>query len=94
MPTKANLFKKLIVDSALSPICKRGEETVMHALWTCPAANDAWAVAESPVQKWKSIGENFLFLWTELNSKLTEGKVVEVAAVMKSIWMRRNAHVF
>lgn len=57
LPTKASLFKKRIGDNANCPICNLESETIMHALWQCPAMNDVWVEKGSAVQKWLDIGE-------------------------------------
>ncbi|KAF5462969.1 hypothetical protein F2P56_018929, partial [Juglans regia] len=36
-----NLVKKKIVESDLCQICKREAESIVHAVWNCPAATDA-----------------------------------------------------
>jgi hypothetical protein len=40
LPTKLNLFKQKVVDSNFCPCCEREEETIIHALWECPSAQD------------------------------------------------------
>ncbi|XP_035543621.1 uncharacterized protein LOC118347698 [Juglans regia] len=43
LPTKENLFKRKIVTEKSCTICFAESETIMHAIWECPAANDIWA---------------------------------------------------
>lgn len=40
LATKNNLFIRKCVDNPLCPICLSEEETVLHAIWQCPTAND------------------------------------------------------
>lgn len=40
LATKKNLFCKKIIEDPSRPICFKGEESVMHILWQCPAANN------------------------------------------------------
>jgi len=42
LPTKCNLFRRNIVKDNNCPCCFREMETGLHALWTCPAAQDVW----------------------------------------------------
>lgn len=42
------------VKDATCPMCYREEETIMHILWSCPAARDVWAKKQSLVHKWYS----------------------------------------
>jgi len=39
------------VDSNLFPCCEREEETIIHALWECPSAQDVWGCKESFFKK-------------------------------------------
>lgn len=38
--TKENLLKKHIIDTSLCPVCEREQESLIHAIWDCPAAAD------------------------------------------------------
>ncbi|XP_062152012.1 uncharacterized protein LOC133860414 [Alnus glutinosa] len=40
LPTKQNLFKRQVVEDDRCPWCRQEEETIVHALWSCPAAQD------------------------------------------------------
>jgi hypothetical protein len=40
LPTKANIFYKKVVDNIKCPCCESDDETIIHALWECPAACD------------------------------------------------------
>jgi hypothetical protein len=42
LPTKQNLLKKGVVEDDLCPCCKIQEESIIHALWSCPSAQDVW----------------------------------------------------
>jgi hypothetical protein len=42
LPTNENLLKRKILTDALCPICKSEIESVGHALWIWPAAQDVW----------------------------------------------------
>ncbi|KAF5466911.1 hypothetical protein F2P56_016793 [Juglans regia] len=51
LATRKNLMTKRIVEDARCPICLQEEETVLHVLWQCPAANDVWSGSVKSVQK-------------------------------------------
>ncbi|XP_041020374.1 uncharacterized protein LOC121261991 [Juglans microcarpa x Juglans regia] len=78
----------------MCPICLREEESVMHAIWECPAATDVWAEQGSPVQKWSVGVKSFYQLWEEVHSKLTAENVEKMVFILRNIWYRRNMVVF
>ena len=41
-PTNENSLKRTVLTEALCPICQSDIESVGHALWSCPAAQDVW----------------------------------------------------
>jgi hypothetical protein len=45
LPTKQNLLRKGVVEDGLCPCCKIQEESTIHALWSCPSAQDVGEVA-------------------------------------------------
>jgi hypothetical protein len=42
LPIYENLFKRKVIADALCPICRGDIESVGHALWSCPVAQDVW----------------------------------------------------
>lgn len=44
LPTKANLFKRKVVDDQFCPICGVIVETTGYMQWSCPLARDAWSI--------------------------------------------------
>ncbi|XP_042974763.1 uncharacterized protein LOC122306401 [Carya illinoinensis] len=94
LPTRSILFKRRVIDNSTCPMCSREEETDIHVLWDCPAAVDVWGEDCSPVRKWGRNFGDFTTLWSELQSKLEEGKLHIVAEVLYGLWRRRNAMVF
>jgi hypothetical protein len=51
LPTRANLFKRKVVENNLCPCYKSEVETAIHTLWYCPAAQDVWGGTGSCFQK-------------------------------------------
>lgn len=44
-------LRSKIVDDASCPCCGEAEESLIHAIWTCPATQDVWGSKDSPFQK-------------------------------------------
>jgi hypothetical protein len=57
LPTKCNLLKRKMVEDSSCPCCCREEETVVHVLWSCPAAQDVWGGGTLIFQKCAFNGE-------------------------------------
>jgi hypothetical protein len=51
LPTRVNLFKRKVVETSLCLCCKLGEETTIHALWSCPTSRDVWGCGPKIFQK-------------------------------------------
>ncbi|XP_042954577.1 uncharacterized protein LOC122290987 [Carya illinoinensis] len=94
LPTRANLYKRKIIEDPLCPICQREEENVLHALWSCPAASDVWGEMLSPVQKWRLEEKDFQQLWLRMVKRLTKNQIEITVNIMKRIWGRRNEVLF
>jgi hypothetical protein len=42
LPKRVNLFQRKVVDDCSCPCCGTEEETIIHAVWSCPVAQDVW----------------------------------------------------
>jgi hypothetical protein len=55
LPTKDNLLRKKVVNEPYCLICEMEPETVLHALWGCPAVADIWGnckrIFQNAIQK-------------------------------------------
>jgi len=40
LPTIVNLYRRGVVKDTVCPRCGKADETVIHALWSCPAGQD------------------------------------------------------
>ncbi|XP_041026980.1 uncharacterized protein LOC121267186 [Juglans microcarpa x Juglans regia] len=76
-------MKRKVLKEALSPICKRIDESVCHALWSCCGASDVWACERSPVQEWSSCERDMFDFWTEWSSKLAQDQLEIMVVVMR-----------
>ena len=90
LPTKANLFKRKVVNSALCPICTLGEETVEHIVWSSPSASDVWSCRPIKIQKSACYSRNFAQLFEELIGRYDLQELEIFAVMARKIWVRRN----
>jgi len=51
LPTKQNLSRKGVVDNERCPCCQIDVESVIHALWNCPGAQNVWGCGPILFQK-------------------------------------------
>jgi len=75
LPTRVNLHKRKVVEDNLCPCCKREAETVIHALWSCPAAQDVWGNVGSRFQKCSSASLSFAVLLDEFMYRFSKEEV-------------------
>ena len=47
-----NLQNRKIVAESKCQICQQEDETMLHALWSCPLARNVWALVRDKIQKW------------------------------------------
>ncbi|XP_042978176.1 uncharacterized protein LOC122308928 [Carya illinoinensis] len=94
LPTKENLYKRKVIEEKMCPLCDAEEETIMHALWECPAANNLWGNNESCVKKWARFELNFMTLWEKFMDRLTKDQLEEMVVLLRKVWLRRNDWVF
>lgn len=62
------MFKKKVVDSPYCQIFLEGEESVIHALWTCLAALDIWNQCSKKIQKSSLIRKTFMKFLEDMGS--------------------------
>jgi hypothetical protein len=91
LPTKENLCKRKIIGDPLCPLCEREAETVLHALWQCPAAVDAWSSGCAKLQKKSSSsGNNFLQVVDDIFLQCDPEEIKQFVGIARRLWMRRN----
>jgi ribonuclease HI len=94
LPTNENLFKRKILTDALCPICKSEIESVGHALWSCPAAQDVWHECSRRIQKTPLEHTGFMDIFEGLVRRFDEAEIDLFANIARQIWLRRNQWVF
>jgi hypothetical protein len=94
LPTKQNLLRKGVVENDLCPCCQSDVESIIHAVWCCPGAQDVWGCGPVLCQKCPSIFLNMVDLVSYLLSKLNADMMSLAVVVLHRIWLRRNKLVF
>ncbi|XP_042944602.1 uncharacterized protein LOC122278481 [Carya illinoinensis] len=94
LPTRQNLVQRKIIEDATCNICHGDVETVCHVLWSCPAASDVWAESGSGLQKWICEEKDFFQVWSDMQTRLQQSKLEEVAMILRGLWTRRNMMIF
>jgi hypothetical protein len=94
LPTRMNLFRRKVIEEAKCSCCEVEDETLIHALWTCPATQDVWGSKTSPFQKCYTSGVSFKEVFED-GIQLYSKEVLELLVVVaRGIWFRRNKLVF
>jgi len=94
LPTKQNLLRKGVVDNDLCPYCQLEVESVIHALWNCPSAQDVWGCGPILFQKCPSIFSDMAELVSYLFTRLNDDLMSLTMVVFHRIWLRRNKMIF
>jgi len=94
LPTRANLFKRRVVEDPLCQCCKQEEETIIHVLWTCPVAVDVWGSGPKIFQKSYAWGNSFLQMMTCIFARFKTEEMELIEVLARRIWLRRNTFVF
>lgn len=83
--------KHVPIDS-LCPTCRRGEETIAHALISCPFVVQYWQLLVTEFQ-W-NVEDEFTHWWEQVFTKYDNDKRAEIATVCWSLWKARNEVVW
>ncbi|XP_042958049.1 uncharacterized protein LOC122293560 [Carya illinoinensis] len=94
LPTRANLYRRKIIESPLCPICHSFPETTAHVLWSCRAAQDVWSHSSKRLQKCRTEEQPFHELLTDHLSLLPTKEHVELVLTATELWHRRNKFIF
>jgi hypothetical protein len=95
LPTRANLFKRKVVDNPLCPICSREPESVLHILWSCDSARDAWCVSSRRLQKKSSMTFGNFFQVVEDTFEQGDSEEIRLfVGIARRLWLRRNDVVY
>ena len=88
LPSRMNLVKRKVLCDPICPSCGVERETILHALWSCPALAEVWSIHFAWLSRQTRCCSNFLDL---LQSCCTKRDCFELFAVISSIiWTRRN----
>ena len=87
LPTRGNLKKKRILLDELCPLCGLFQESTIHALWECSAAQDVWHGSVRALQK---CGTGQLDFVTLLEYLLDQINKIEVEMFLVQAWLIWN----
>jgi hypothetical protein len=93
LPTRVNLRKRGVLDDDQCMLCGREPETVIHALWECPASQDVWGLCDIRTQKMSSTCRDVILLMERLVERCCSDGMEIYVVVVRSIWNRRNTVV-
>jgi hypothetical protein len=94
LPTRVNLRKIKIVEVVTCPCCETAKETLIHAIWACPTAQDVWGSHLSQFHKCSWVVSSFRELFAKCLKQFPR-KIVEILTVVaRAIWFRRNKLIF
>jgi hypothetical protein len=69
------------------------EEIVIHALWSCPAAQDVWSCGQIFLQERCSWGDCFVQMVSNIFSLCNLEEAALTAGIARKIWFRRNSGI-
>lgn len=87
LPTRKNLTKRQIITKDACPICTRCQESALHALWDCVAAQDIWAGSIKIMQKISHGQADILQLMEYLMDRLA---LEDLELVLVQAWLIWN----
>uniref|UniRef100_A0A2N9IM41 Reverse transcriptase domain-containing protein n=1 Tax=Fagus sylvatica TaxID=28930 RepID=A0A2N9IM41_FAGSY len=94
LPTSHNLFRRKIIPNPFCKVCDQEVETTSHALWTCPMAQNTWALVPRRVQKLPNQGDDFARFMVWIFQNFSKEAVEDWATTSWSIWSARNCYLF
>lgn len=94
LPTKVNLYKRMVIQNSVCPICLRDDENTIHALWSCLVASDIWGAGVNPLRKWTSNMPSLWILWKKMVKNFNITTLEMTVITLRQIWTRRNKLVF
>jgi hypothetical protein len=94
LPTKEKLHRRKIVPDPLCPFYLIVPETLSHALWTCPSAQDVWAECNGKLHKSVCSDRDFTEILFKVSHGLEDAERHLMVTVARLIWLRRNKFIF
>jgi hypothetical protein len=94
LPTRSNLARRKIVEDNVCPCYLRDVESGLHAIWSCPAAQDVWGGGSVLFQKCAFMGDSFLQVVDNCMDRFTKEDLGLMTVISRRIWLRRNKFIF
>ena len=83
-----NLVKRKVQCDPVCPICGLEQETIIHALWSCPTLAEVWTVHFAWLIRQTRLCSNFLDI---IQACCSRGDCFDLFTIISSIiWTRRN----
>ncbi|XP_038719931.1 uncharacterized protein LOC120012560 [Tripterygium wilfordii] len=89
--TYSNLCHRKIILSELCPLCNQVAEDVIHAIFFCPHAVEAFGYSCKSIQKLDNLGYEFIDAWFSVSASLDLVSLASPVVMLKMIWFRRNS---
>ena len=88
LPSQVNLVKRKVQCDPVCPICGLEQETIIHALWSCPTLAEVWTVHFAWLIRQTRLCSNFLDI---IQACCSRGDCFDLFTIISSIiWTRRN----
>ncbi|XP_026411119.1 uncharacterized protein LOC113306390 [Papaver somniferum] len=98
LPSRFIFHTRIPMHSVDCPRCSDPQETIMHALITCPFASRVWFISDFNISTQffqnKSFIDWLLFWLIDPQSKLPEDDQYLLVAILWSLWTSRNNFIF
>lgn len=92
LPTNSMMLQKHVLVLACCPVCDGENESIFHALVSCPVAAQCWHKAFPELG---AVVTADFFAWLEqVLTKLDTGKCAEAATLCWAVWKARNDKVW
>ena len=88
LPSRVNLVKRKVQCDPVYPNCGLEQETIIHALWSCPALAEVWTLHYAWLTRQTRLCSNFLDI---IQACCSRSDCFDLFAIITSIiWTRRN----
>ncbi|XP_038695493.1 uncharacterized protein LOC119992773 [Tripterygium wilfordii] len=85
---------RLVWSLVVPPSTKNADETLLHALWECPAVSDVFCASLKKLQKLHMAHHgSFAQFWMYMSQILSIREQGIMAITMRMIWLRRNRFI-
>ncbi|XP_030970668.1 uncharacterized protein LOC115991059 [Quercus lobata] len=88
LPSRVNLVKRKVLCDPVCPNCGLEQESILHALWSCPALSEVWTIHFAWLTRKTRFCSNFLDVIQACHSR---SNLFDLFAIITSLlWTCRN----